>query len=41
VPDRAARRHGGTGKQPGAGGATRQVVADPDEIVEHVPVTCQ
>lgn len=42
VPNRAARRRGGRkpGKQPGAEGRSLQVVADPDEIVEHVPTSC-
>jgi len=44
APNRAARRRGSArkpGKQPGAGGATLQVVADPDEILEHVPMACR
>jgi transposase len=28
------------GKQPGAGGATLAMVADPDEIIEHLPHAC-
>lgn len=28
------------GKQPGAPGSTLERVADPDEIVDHVPVAC-
>lgn len=43
VPSRAARRRGSgrkPGKQPGADGRSLGVVADPDEIVEHVPASC-
>jgi len=46
VPNRAARRRAGRdqarkpGKQPGAGGTTLSVVADPDEIIDHTPTTC-
>jgi transposase len=41
-PNRAARRREGRkpGKQPGAGGATLAMVADPDEVIEHAPETC-
>lgn len=42
MPNGAARRSGGRrpGKQPGAEGRSLQVVADPDEIVEHVSTSC-
>ncbi len=43
VPNRAARRRGGgrkPGKQPGAEGRSLGIVAEPDEIVEHVPTSC-
>lgn len=43
VPNRAARRRGGDrkpGKQPGTEGRSLGVVADPDEIVEHFPISC-
>jgi len=42
VPNRAARRRGSRkpGKQPGAEGRSLGIVADPDEIVEHVPSSC-
>lgn len=42
VPSRAARRRGGRrpGKQPGADGRSLHVVADPDEVIEHVPTSC-
>jgi transposase len=46
VPNRAARRRAGRdktrkpGKQPGAGGTTLGVVAEPDEIIDHTPGTC-
>jgi transposase len=41
-PNRAARRWEGhkPGKEPGSGGATLAMVADPDEVIEHTPVAC-
>jgi transposase len=41
-PSRAARRRSGRrpGKQPGAGGTALWQTSDPDEIVDHVPVSC-
>ena len=42
APARSTRRRSGRkpGKQPGTGGATLGLVADPDEIVDHVPEAC-
>jgi transposase len=46
APNRAARRRAvrdqarKPGKQPGAGGATLAMIADPDEIIEHLPRSC-
>jgi len=42
APARSTRRRSGRkpGKQPGTGGATLGLVADPDEIVDHVAEAC-
>ena len=42
APARSTRRRSGRkpGKQPGTGGATLGLVADPDEIIDHVPDAC-
>jgi transposase len=39
-PQRRKRSGRKPGKQPGAPGANLSVVADPDEVVDHVPGTC-
>lgn len=42
APARRARRGvgGRPGKQPGTPGSTLDVVSDPDEVIEHLPVAC-